>query len=755
MNTKIIPVSQTILRVICAPEAPDTAQGPLTRPLDPKGNCLITTDFQDNSAVFTYGGTALFTQQECSFTPVDVTRCVFQGGKPEIVTERTVDGERSKVINAETVKIASSYACSVTFSIDPQEAVYGLGQGEDGVFNHRGTKEYLYQNNKKIPMPILLSSKNYAILFDCGCMMTYEEQENKLTVGLEAADQLDYYVIAGGCFDDLTAGLHLLMGSAPLLPRWAFGYLQSRERYRNQQELLDTAAEFKRRGIPLSCLIQDWMTWDEGKWGNKRLDKTRYPDWNKTAESLHQEGVALMVSVWPNMRQGCADNLEFAQAGKLLCNLSTYDAFDPQARALYWKQCENELFPAADGWWCDSTEPFTPDWNGEKKLPDEKRYALAGDFFHQYLDARQANLYALAHAQGIYENQRAACQTKRVLNLTRSGSPSIQQYGTVLWSGDIEASWDCMKRQIAEGLSICACGIPYWTLDIGGFFAGSTKSWRKWSNRTDGQAPWFWNGEYEDGADDPAYRELYTRWLQLGAFLPVMRSHGTDTPREPWFYGEPGTVFYDSIVKYINLRMRLLPYIYSLAARSNQDGYVLMRSLMFDFGADPKVQTICDQFMLGGAFLACPVAEPGAVSRSVYLPAGADWYEHETGALLYGGQTVQADAPLGKMPLYVRAGSLVPVSLDNDNTVSAVELYPGADGSFTLYWDNGMDYSYEQGDFCRISLHWDDKARTLSLGQQQGNYPCPPLKLLLCGAHLQELECPYVGEALTIKIPSA
>lgn len=730
-------IADNILRVICTNQ--EKIDDPTYMVEEQKaydGMSEISVENNNGKLNFLKDNTSLFVQDEWDLKEKDIYQYTIAGDKPKIVLKKTVDGERSFVENAETIKIASAYEGQVSFKISAEEAIYGLGQNEDGIYNYRNVKEYLYQNNMKIPMPVIVSSNNYAVFFDSTCMMTYEEKDNTITVGFDAVNQIDYYVITGDCFDDLMKGIRRLTGKAVMLPKWAFGYVQSKERYKTQDEIIEVANEFKERNIPVSCIVLDWVSWEDGKWGNKIVDKTRFHDLKAMVEELHEKGIAFMVSVWPNAGGGTENNEEFAKAGKLLCNFSTYDAFDEEARAIYWKQCEEELFAAGtDAWWCDSTEPFTPDWQGLVKLSDKERYELAGDSLKKYLDAREASSYALLHAKGIYENQRAVCDTKRVVNLTRSGSLSCQKFGTILWSGDIAAKWDCMKNQIAEGLSMGMSGIPYWTLDIGAFFVGSDKGWKRMSKQ-DTPAPWFWNGEYEDGVDDLGYRELYVRWLQMGAFLPVMRSHGTDTPREPWNFGEPGTIYYDTIVKYINLRYRLMPYIYSLSAKVYHDEYTLMRSLMFDFGKDKEVKDISDQFMLGDAFLVAPITEPmeygpyneklsAPQTRKLYLPENADWYDYETGELLGGGQWIEADAPISKMPIYVRSGSIVPISKENDGNLDCINIYEGSNGKFTLYFDNEKDYNYEKGEYAFIELKWEDDKKTLTVDSVKGNYDYP------------------------------
>lgn len=732
-------IGERILRVTLLPEDNGQVKPGFLVEKQPqfRGVCRIGLDTRFEAAEILADGEVLFTEAAYSFTPKEITRYTFEGDKPVIVTKKTVDGERSFVKNASTRKIADSYEAVVKFAIKPEEAIYGLGQHENGVFNYRNTKEYLYHNNMKIPMPVFLSSENYAVFFDCSSMLTYEEENNCITVTMDAVDQIDYYIITGDHFDDLIHGIRVLTGHAVMLPRWAFGYVQSRERYKTQREILETAAEFKKRDLPLGCIVLDWLSWEDGKWGNKIFDKSRFPDAKAMVEELHKQGTAFMISIWPNCKEGCEDHTEFAKAGKLYLNNSTYDAFDEEARDMYWEQCKRELFPAGtDAWWCDSTEPFTPDWNGAEKRPDEVRYEMAKDSTNQYMDARTSNAFCMVHARGIYEHQRRDCDTKRVVNLTRSVYPGSQKYGTIGWSGDIAATWDVYKAQIAEGLSMAMSGHPYWTLDAGAFFVGNLESWKRWANQTEGTRPWFWHGLFEEGVKDKGYCELYTRWIQLAAFLPVMRSHGTDTPREPWQFGEAGTVYYDTIVKYMKLRYRLLPYTYSLAGQVVLGDYTMMRSLMFDFARDERVKNIADEYMFGTAFLVCPVTEameygPDSTPlgkemyRTVYLPKGSGWYDFETGEYFSGGQEIKAEAPIEKMPLYVRAGSIIPEASDYSGKLAQISVYGGADGMFVYYDDNGQDYAYEKGDYVLIPFVWKEEEKTLLIGAAGGAHEAP------------------------------
>jgi alpha-D-xyloside xylohydrolase len=675
-----------------------------------------------DSAAFMYGGVELFSQLSCRLAKRDIYRTVAPKGKMVITKQLTVDGERSVVENAETMVIGQAFEGEVTFSLPSGNRIFGLGQHEGGVYDYRGQSEYLVQNNMKIPMPVFLcvgKGGNFAVVFDAGCLMKFEERDGTARVWFDAVDCINYYIITGNNMDELVRGIRRLTGAAALLPKWAYGYMQSKERYKTQDEVLETARKFRELGIPLSCIIQDWSTWGKGMWGNKRADRERFPDITAMIGELHGMDVAFMVSIWPNPSTKSEDNAELAEIGGLLSNATTYDAFNAEARAVYWKQCENEWFAAGtDAWWCDSTEPFTPDWNGAVKKPDAERYEMSREKLTTFLDAREANEYALAHAQGIFENQRAACGDKRVVNLTRSGYLGIQRYGAILWSGDIAATWDVMRKQIADGLNMCASGIPWWSVDIGAFFVGSDAAWQRWNGgHTERETPWFWAGDYEGGVADEGYRELYTRWLQWGAFMPIMRSHGTDTPREPWNFGAAGDVYYDTIVKYVKLRCKMLPYVYSLAGAVWRDGYTVMRNLNFDFSDDEEACGICDQYMFGPAFMVCPVLEAGAKERDVYLPRGR-WYDYWTKGYIEGGRAMSVKTDITEMPVFVRAGSIVP-------TANGIEVYSGADGRFTAYYDNGTDYAYENGDYAAVTYVWDDAAQKLGVAGVEGAYGYP------------------------------
>ena len=672
----------------------------------------------------------------------DVVRYTTGDEAPIIKRVKTVDGERNFIQNLKPVTERKAYSGKIYFSFKEKEDIHGFGQAEEGIYNYRHHSQYLYQHNMRIPMPIFVSTEGYGILFDCCSLMTFHDEENESYVSLDTVDQLDYYFLGGESMDGIIHDYRWLTGKAAMLPKWAFGYIQSKEQYYSDQELVDVAKKYRELSVPLDCVVQDWNTWEPGNWGEKILDEKRYGHVEECIDEIHKMHVHTMVSVWPNMNAGGKNHEEFFKSGHLLYDYSTYDAFCPMAREMYWKQAKEGLFDKGfDSWWCDSTEPFSgPDWGGEIKREPLERFLLVGNEHKKYLGADKANAYALMHAKGIYENQRKTTQEKRVLNLTRSGYASSQRYGTMLWSGDISARWDVMREQITEGLNMAMSGIPYWTLDIGGFFTVKDK----WQNRgcgsnTNPNPLWFWNGDFNEGVKDKGYCELYTRWLEMGCFLPMFRSHGTDTPREIWNFGEPGTMFYDAIEKYIHLRYHLMPYIYSMAGAVHFEDATMMRSLLFDFMEDERARAIDSEFMFGKSFLVCPVTEPmyyGSESTelneekqwSCYLPEGADWYDYWTNKKYQGGQEITVDAPLDRMPLFVKAGSIIPTveglqyAQQKPGEPMKLMIYPGADASFILYEDEGNNYNFEKGAYATTSFFWDDRRQELKAEPRQGSF---------------------------------
>ncbi|QLH78821.1 DUF5110 domain-containing protein [Halosimplex rubrum] len=647
-----------------------------------------------------------------------------------------------------------AYSTRLDLEFDDDEAILGLGQHEGGVADYSGEEQTLYQGNTKVAMPAILSTGGYGMLWNTGSLTTFHDDQHGSYVWTECDDALDVFVVAGDP-DAVIAGFRDLTGEATMLPKWSYGYVQSKERYETGDELVDVVSEYRDREVPIDCVVQDWQYWpdtedqhpnfeewggpagDWGQWGQKSFHEGRYPDPSATMDALHDRNVRLMVSIWPNMLAG--ENYdEMRDAGHILDDEDVpapgneqryYDAFSEQARDIYWNQAKEGLFDhGVDAWWCDSTEPYDPTWT-LPTAPDP--FALAKhttDAFKRVFDPGYINTYSLHQAKGIYEGQREATDDKRVINLTRSGYPGQHRYGAITWSGDIEATWERYRTQIADGLQFTAAGNPKWTLDVGAFFVGDGPSW-------------ITDGDFDDGVDDAGYRELYVRWFQYGAFLPMFRSHGTDTPREMWRFGDPGDRTYDTLVNFDRLRYRLLPYLYSLAGWETHRDYTMYRHLALAFPDDEDAHEVGDQFMFGPSMLVCPVTEPmyygpdseeldgRAEAREVYLPEGTDWYDFWTGERYDGGQTILADAPLEKLPLFVKAGSVVPMGPEVQHTGEKpaapweLRVYPGRDGAFDAYEDAGDGYDYEDGEYAFTPIRWDDTADELTVADRDGSFP--------------------------------
>jgi len=657
----------------------------------------------------------------------DVMRTISNDGA-ELQTKLGADGLRVNIDGLKQTVDRQAFRTKLEFEWQPDEALYGLGSHEEGMMNLRGKHQYLYQQNMKAVVPALLSTRGYGILVDTYSLTTFRDDAFGSYIWTDTDDEMDFYIIVGPEFDEIIKGIRFLTGEAPMLPKWAFGYVQSKERYVSGQELIDTVQAYRDRKLPLDCIVLDWRSWTGELWGQKTLDPDRFPDPVAMMEQLHALNSKLMVSIWPIMNSGGDNHREMIEKGYLLGNQATYDAFQEGARQLYWQQANEGLFShGIDAWWCDCTEPFEADWKGAVKPEPEQRMLINTGEAKRYLDPEYINAYSLLHSKGLYEGQRSTKGSKRMVNLTRSAYAGQHRYGTITWSGDIAANWDTLKKQIADGLNFCVTGSPYWTFDIGAFFVQNKPEL------------WFWNGDYDKGVDDLGYRELYIRWFQVGAFLPMFRSHGTDTPREIWQFGKPGEPMYDTLVKYLKLRYKLMPYIYSLAGAVAHESYTMLRALAFDFRQDEKTHNIDDQFMFGPAYMVAPVTaamyyEAGSrelvethKTRSVYLPNGT-WYDYWTDKRIEGNKTITARADLETMPLFVKAGAIVPTGPDiqyaeeQSEAVIHLKIYPGANGSFTLYEDEGDNYNYEDGKYSTIIMIWHNAKRTLMLENRVGSF---------------------------------
>jgi alpha-D-xyloside xylohydrolase len=526
-----------------------------------------------------------------------------------------------------------------------------------------------------------------------------------LTWTSEAAETIDYYVFYGPKLDTVEAAYRQATGKAPLPPKWALGYWQSKERYATQQEWLDIASEYRKRKLPIDNLVQDWYYWDPYPWGSHKFDPKRYPDPAAGIAELHDKyHLHLMISVWGKFDPGSPSNPDanfdtMNAHSYLYPSLGEaaryYDVFNPEARQLYWQLMRDQIYSkGVDAWWLDASEPEL-DMRGFRGVPTK-----AG------LGAQVLNAWPLMHTTAVSQGQRAAAPNKRVFILTRSAYAGQQRTGAATWSGDITASWDVLARQIPAGLNFCLSGIPYWTTDIGAFFVN-----------------------YPGGADNPEYRELYTRWFEYGAFCPLFRSHGTNTPREMWRFG-PQTQ--QALLKYDNLRYRLMPYIYSQSWQVTHQGATLMRALVFDFPNDLTARESKNEFLFGPSLLVCPVIQPNVVTRRVYLPKGTSWIDFWTGQHYSGGETITASAPINQLPLYVKAGAIIPLgpylqyAAEKPSDPIELRIYGGANSAFTLYEDEGDNTNYERGQYATIPLTWNDKTHTLNLGERSGHFPGMP-----------------------------
>ncbi|HEY3329063.1 MAG TPA: TIM-barrel domain-containing protein [Capsulimonadaceae bacterium] len=517
----------------------------------------------------------------------------------------------------------------------------------------------------------------------------------------EAADIIDYVVFYGPSVDTVIAKYRDATGQAPLIPKWALGYWQSKERYSTQQELLDVAREYRSRKEPIDNIVQDWYYWNPYPWGSHKFDPKRYPNPTAAFKSLHDENLHVMISVWGMFHSGSSGNPNanydamnakgYLYPPAVKRDLQIYDAFNPHARDLYWDLMRDQLYSkGVDAWWLDSSEP-------EVNLSEFRHTDTSAG-----LGAFVLNAWPLMHATGVSDGQMRDAPNKRVFILTRSAFAGQQRTGAATWSGDISATWDVYAHQIPAGLNICLSGIPYWTTDIGGFFVAQPR-----------------------GSNNPAYRELYTRWFQYGAFCPLFRSHGSNTPREMWRFG-PDTE--KILMKYDSLRYRMMPYIYSQAWQVTRNGGTIMRALVMDFPKDAFARVVKDEFMFGPSLLVCPVTHAGAISRSVYLPEGAGWTNFWTGAKFQGGQSITASAPIDKIPLYIKDGAILPLgpSLQYVAEKAAdpidLKVCAGANSDLLLYEDEGSNNDYRKGQYSTIPISWSDSARTLTIGNRMGSF---------------------------------
>ncbi len=629
----------------------------------------------------------------------------------------------NKVMRDTTIAGIKTYSCATSFGSPKDEALYGLGcHPEDSLsINYKGRNQDMAIKYLTGAIPVMLSTKGYGLLWDNYAESKFygaEESNTQFRYVSESGKMVDYYFFYGPSFDHIIYSYRTLTGKAPMYPKWAFGLFQSQDRYKTQQEVLAPAAAYRAAHIPVDAIVQDWYYWYPLPIGSHVLYPPVYPAPKAMVDQLHKENFHGMISIWPCFGTGTANFDALKAAGNLTSitwdNFTThtrdtyYDAHSPKAREMYWVQARDSLIKRYgwDAWWVDQCEPDTEDPNDRKKADFFTGKGI--DYF---------NSYSLEHTKGIYQKWRRDITGKRIFLLARQAFAGQQRTAATLWSSDINTTFPTLKNQVPQAINTCSSGIPYWTSDIGGYLSrsseGGVPDWKK-----------------------PAMRELFTRWFQFGAFSPIFRIHGRG--ERALFSSNWDEATRSVLLKYDNLRYRLLPYTYSLSARVTMDNYTLMRSLAFDFREDEKVHSIPDQYMFGPAFLVNPVTEqqytkPGAdgstKSRAVYLPKGVDWFDFWTGKKLSGGQTIDAASPIDIMPLYIKAGSLIPMgpmlewATQKPADTIEVRIYPGANGNFRLYEDANNSYNYEKGEYATLDFTWNDTQKELSISATKGNFP--------------------------------
>ncbi|WP_010422600.1 TIM-barrel domain-containing protein [Anaerophaga thermohalophila] len=547
------------------------------------------------------------------------------------------------------------------------------------------------------------------------------EEQNRISFWSEMGDQIDYFFMAGNSMDDVIGNYRKLTGKAQVMPKWAMGFWQSRERYKTQDELLSVLKEFRERKIPIDNIVQDWSYWPVDKWGSHEFDKKRFPDPKGMVDKVHANNAHIMISVWPKFYKDTEHFKEFDKKGWMYRQAiedsirdwiypgyigSFYDAYSPGARQLFWGQIKEHLHTKGfDAWWLDATEPdilSNASMEYRKELMNPTHLGPATKYF---------NAYALMNAKGIYEGQRSLENNERVFILTRSAFAGMQRFGTATWSGDIGTVWEDLKAQIPAGINFSMSGLPYWTMDIGGFCVE-----KRYQNMKEGTE------------DMKEWRELNTRWYQFGAFSPLFRVHGQFPYRELWNIAPRGHKAYETMLYYNKLRYCLMPYIYSLTGAVYHDDYTIMRGLVMDYTNDQKVYDIDDQYMFGSGLMVCPVYKYKAREREVYFPENEGWYNFYTGEFTGGGQSKVVDAPYERMPLFVPAGAIIPAGPEIEYTTQkqpeliTLYVYTGADGEFKLYEDEGSNYNYEKGQFATIPFTYNESDQTLTIGKLEGSF---------------------------------
>lgn len=650
---------------------------------------------------------------------------------------------------------SKTYTINQLFKLDKEESIYGLGQQQRGQLSLRNASINMVQGNTDDYVPFLVSTKGYGLFWDNYSPTTFEDKPEVTSFKSDVGDCIDYYFMLGGNIDGSIASMRDLSGQAPMFPLWTFGFWQSKERYKSQNELVGVVSKYRELGVPLDGIIQDWQYWGNNYlWNAMDFLNPEYSNPKKMVDDIHNMNAHVIISIWNSFGPQTKQFREMEPKGMLLnfgtwpqsgletwppnrdypSGVQPYDPYNPEAREIYWKYLNKGLFSVGiDGWWMDSSEPDHLDFK-------------PSDFdFKTYLGSfrKVRNAFPLMAVGGVSEHQRAASSDKRIFILTRSAFAGQQRYGANTWSGDVNSSWQSLRNQIPAGLNFSMSAIPYWNSDIGGFFASTYKK------------------GFGDGTKNPSFQELYVRWLQFGAFTPMMRSHGADIPREIYNFGKKGDIIYDAIAKSINLRYSFLPYIYSAAWDITKNQSTMMRALVMDFN-DKKVVDINNEYMFGKSILVAPVVNAQytpetivksdeqtgwdknddangtktqavtfaqAKSTKVYLPEGTTWFDFWTNEKINGGQEITRATTIDEIPLYIKSGSIIPfgpqVQYANEKKWDNLEIrvYPGSNGAFTLYEDENDNYNYEKGVYSTITFNWDDAKKSLTINDRKGSFP--------------------------------
>lgn len=660
-----------------------------------------------------------------------------KNGKVSFATQKAVllsEKEAGTVFTDFNDAGTKTYSVSQSFVLDNEEHIYGLGVQQEGKMSKRNVKLNMVQGNTDDYVPFFVSNKGYGLFWDNYSPTVFEDTPKNTTFKSEVGDTVDYYFMQGTNADGVIANMRSLTGEVPMFPLWTYGFWQSRERYKSQDELVDVVKKFRELNVPLDGIIQDWQYWGNNYlWNAMEFLNPAFDDPQKMVNDVHGMNAHMIISTWSSFGPNTKQFKELDKMGALFnfktwpesgsekfppnkdypSGVKVYDTYNPAARDLYWKHLNDGIFKLGmDGWWMDSTEPDHLDF----KPSDLDAKTYLGSF------RKVRNAYPLMTVGGVSDHQRAVTSDKRVFILTRSVFAGQQRYGSNTWTGDVVASWDALKNQISAGLNLSLSGIPHWNSDIGGFFLSN----------------------FKNPLENPDYRELHVRWMEFGTFCPMMRSHGEGYPRELYQFGKKGNPIYDAIEKYINLRYSFLPYIYTTSWEVTANKSSMTRALVMDFAEDKQALDINDEFMFGKSILVSPVTEPmysklidtvrvadfsTVKSKEVYLPKGVDWFDFWTAEKYVGGQTVKKAVPIDIIPMFVKAGSILPfgpkVQYATEKKWDNLEIriYKGANGEFTLYEDENDNYNYEKGAYSTIKFLWNDKNRTLTIDKQKGVFP--------------------------------